>query len=492
MDENARQNATMMRWRLGSFSMWARSISVSVLFVSAAGLAAASCGGGEGTCDAAAVTAELEAAMPGDVVTLPSCRFEAALSVPRGVTLRGTSESVVVGPSDGPAITLTSDASTASVIEGVHIEGHHTGVRVVGDGEAELRTVVIEVVTGVGLDVASTGTTHVEGATITGGVTEETRDDSRWLRVTSSDAATHGVIATAGDLRIASSTITGFAWLGLALGSGTGSTPSDLDVTVRDTTIGRGLGVGLTSRAESLVLDHVTIEDVWTGVRGWPSYCGFIEAGRVDSDALTLTGCDGYGLVQIAGEAAHDALAIDGTGDVGLWIGASVAATVRGPNAHVRDTAFSAITAVDATSVTLEDVDIATVRAVRRTVLVRGAIEIGDGLELVGSPFTLRNVSIAGAERLGLLLDASASFSADDLTGVTITSEGAGLGAILGTIDRSAEDATLASRPGWDVGITRSGAAITNDAAFSGTLPAIVAPGPPSTGDVLGVIAPMY
>lgn len=479
MGRTARQNATMTCARLGPLSM----VSLSIVI--------AGCGGGvEPTCDGAEVIAQLAASGPGDVVTLPACRFEASLVVPAGVTLRARPESLVVGPSDGPAIALTSGAD--SLIDGVRVEGHHTGVRVVGDGDAALRSVVIDVITGVGLDVVSSGHTDVEDATITGDVTEESRDDSRWLSVTSANAATHGVLAREGTLELERSTITGFAWIALALGSGSGDTPSDLDVTVRETTLGRGLGVGFTSRARSLVFDRATIEDVWTGVRGWPSYCGFVEAGRVSSDALALTRCDGYGLVQIAGDAEHDALAIETTGDVGLWIGSDVAATVRGPNAFVRDTAFAAITAVDATSVTLEDVDVERVRAVRRTVLVRGSIEIGDGIELVGTPFLLRDVSITGAERLGLLLDESTPFATTDLADVRVTSEGTGLGAILGTIDRGAEDASVATRPGWDLGVTRAGAAIANDPAFTGTLPAIVAGGPPSTGDVLGVIAPMY
>lgn len=453
-------------------------------------LALSACEEAAPVCDAVEVQRELDAAEAGDTVMLPACRIEASLRVPADVTLRGSADSVVVGPSDGPAVTVASGGMSGQLWN-VNVEGHHTGVRVTGDAHAVLRGMVIETVTGVGVEIASSGTTRVEGTTIRGGVTEATRDDSRWLSATASNAATHGVVVTEGELHVFDSTITGFASIALVLGRGTGTEPSPLYVTLRDTTIGHGLGVGFASRADRLELHGVTIEDVWTGVRGWPSYCGFVETGEIDTSGLTLARCDGFGLVQIAGVAEHDALAIEGTGDVGLWFGTDVIAAVRGPNAHVRDTAFAAITAVDAANVTLDGVDIEGVRAVRRTVLVRGSIEIGDGLELIGSPFSLRNVSISGAERLGLLLDASTTRDSY-LEDVRVTSTGAGLGAILGTIDRSAEEASLASMPGWDADITRSGAALSNDTAFAGTLPAIVASEPPSASDVLGVIAPMY
>lgn len=446
------------------------------------------CGGSP--CDAGDLAARLAAAQPGEIVEAPGCTLEAALTVPAGVTLRGSSSTRLVGPTDGPAVTLATGAAGTTGLASLTIESHHTGLAVSGDGDARVSEVTVEAITGVGAALATSGLVTLTGSTLRGTVTEANRDDSRWLSVTASDAPTHGLVASTGRLALSSSRVEGFAEVAVALGGGMGGEPDLVSATIEGTTIGHGLGVGLTTRAGTLTLTDAHIEDVWTGVRGWPSYCGFVEAGTVSSSGLALSRCDGYGLVQIAGDTAHSALTITTTGDVGLWVGAGASASVEG-GSRIADTAFAAITAVDAASLSLADVDVAEVRAVRRTVLVRGAIEIGDGIDLVGTSFSLRNVTIASAERVGLLVDASA-FSAADLSGITVTSEGTGLGALLGSIDRGAEQATVTTMPGWDSGITRAGAAITNDAAFTGSLAAIVAPGPPSAGDVLGVIAPMY
>jgi hypothetical protein len=335
------------------------------------------------------------------------------------------------------------------------------------------------------------GETQVSDTTLRGTVTATNRDESRWLSVSASEAPTHGVVASRGTLRIERSRVEGFAWLAVALGTGLATDP--LEVTLSNSVVGRGLGIGLATRARTLALEDTSVEDVWTGIRGWPSYGVFVEAGAVTSSGLSIARCDGYGLVQIAGEATHAAPTVTTTGDVGVWLGEGVTATLAGPGARIEDTAFAAIAAVDASRVTLRDLDVVSVRSVRRTVLVRGGIEIGDGIELIGSAFSLTNVSVTGAERLGLLVDAGASFTATDLRGVTVTSEGAGLGAILGSVDRVAEEASPSTAtPGWDADVTRVGAAVANDPAFAGSLAAIVAPGPPSTDDVLGVIAPMY
>ncbi|MFN9811113.1 MAG: hypothetical protein ACK6CU_15950 [Deltaproteobacteria bacterium] len=462
-------------------------VRVSLMLLTFA-LACLGCGD---PCDAGDVRARLSAAEAGEVVTLPACRLEAALEVPAGVSLRGTAGSHLVGPTDGPAVTLTTGAAGPSALEEVRITARHTGVLARGDGDARIRGVTIEAERGVAVHLEAAGETRVTDTTLQGTVNATNRDDSRWLSVTASEAPTHGLVASRGTLRIARSRIEGFAWLAVALGTGPATDP--LEVTLSNSVIGRGLGIGLATRARTLALEDTSVEDVWTGIRGWPSYGVFVEAGAVTSSGLSIARCDGYGLVQIAGEATHAAPTVTTTGDVGVWLGEGVTATLAGPGARIEDTAFAAIAAVDASRVTLRDLDVVSVRSVRRTVLVRGGIEIGDGIELIGSAFSLTNVSVTGAERLGLLVDAGASFTATDLRGVTVTSEGAGLGAILGSVDRVAEEASPSTAtPGWDADVTRVGAAVANDPAFAGSLAAIVAPGPPSTDDVLGVIAPMY
>jgi hypothetical protein len=75
---------------------------------------------------------------------------------------------------------------------------------------------------------------------------------------------------------------------------------------------------------------------------------------------------------------------------------------------------------------------------------------------------------LSGNARAGLLLDVSARPLSDiTIRNVQVEAQGTALGAI-------AQDATSAVASGvWDTGITRLGAASTNDGAHTGLLPVV-------------------
>ncbi len=408
--------------------------------------------------------------------------------VPAGVTLRGPSVLTLGNES----VVLQTSAGLTTSLENVRIESDRLAVLTEGDGTARVDGVTIEPNRGVGIALGS-ATSEVLRSEIRGNVTRANRDDPRWLNVRASDDATHGVVVSRGQVTLRMVTILGFASVGLALGIGlAGMESGPLQAELSDSRVGEGLGIGIAARGESLIMENVSVSDIWSGVRGWPSYAVLLDGPSTSSNQLRIQQVDGYGLVALAGDGMHAGLSVEQTGDVGVWVGRSVQMTIMGPDARIVNTGFAGLLAVDAAMVRMDNVTIDTVRAERRTVGVRGAIEVGDGLNLFGTPFVLSNLAILRASRIGVLLDSAQRVDASTLFDVEITSEGAGLGAVLGSIDRSREEVASASRPGWDARVTRMGTATANDAAFTGSLPVALATQPPSAVDARGVIAPMY
>ena len=439
-------------------------------------------------CSAEAIAAELAMAEAGTTVDLSACdRIEGAFVVPPGVRVGSDGGTLVVSEGE-PAFTLQTDVDLETTLEGVSIRSSHTAVRSEGPGEVRIESVNATVVAGVGL-VLGAARNDVVFVTLTGDVTEENRDESRWLTATSADSATHGIVHGAGFATIAESSITGFSWAAISSGDGLLGVPGgEVELGLSGVTLGHGLGIGIVSSAQALSLSEVTIEDVWSGVRGWPSYALLSTQGQVLSNQLTVRRADGFGLVAIAGEQFHVNLQVQIVGDVGVWLGTGVMARLEG--ARIEDVGFAGLIAVDAAVLVVRATRIEGVRAERRTVGPSGAIEVGDGIDLTNTPFLLDGVDILGAERAGLLIDEGIAFDAEDITGVRITAEGEGLGALVGPVDRGAETFTAAAVPA--TGITRMGTAAANDAAFTGSLAIAAVPSPPSATDALGVIAPMY
>lgn len=454
--------------------------------VMAASLALVGCA--SDPCTAESITAELAAAEPGETVDLSGCgRIEGAFLVPAGVRVRGGSGTLVVS-GEAPAFTLDTALGQRTTLESVTIHSSHTAVRTEGDGDARIESVSATIVTGVGF-VLGAADSDIVFCDLVGDVTEANRDESRWLSATSADSATHGVVHGAGSATIAESSITGFSWAAISTGDGLLGVPGgEVELALTDVTVGRGLGIGIVSSASTLGLSRVRIEDVWSGVRGWPSYALLTTRGQVVSDQLDVGRVDGFGVVAVSGTHFHVGLQVGTAGDVGVWLGTGVTARLEG--ARISDAGFAGIIAVDATMVDIASSRIEGVRAERRAVGPAGAIEVGDGIDITNSGFRLDGLVISGAERAGLLIDDAIAFEPDAITDVEITAEGEGLGALVGAIDRGAETFTAVAPPAS--GITRLGAAAANDAAFTGSLAMAVAPTPPSATDALGVIAPMY
>ena len=472
----------------------------------------------EVACDAASLRTALAGASPGDEVEL-RCRVEGAFVVPAGVTLTGTGDAaIMLTDANEVALEVMTGDQGDTVVQGLTVESAgRAAIAVRGAGTAVLERAVVRATAGIGVGTSG-ATVTIRASAIEGEVTPDTIDESRWLRVIGSAppdgecptaececrpgardgsrtcdttgrwatlTATHGLYVRGGTLELVDTTITQHALFAVVL--------EDASATISGGTIGHGLGVGLEVLGGTVAIDGTEITGVHTGLRGSPSYAAlFAEDAAATTTGLRVRGVDGYGLVHAGGTGVHQGLVIEETGDVALWAGGSERIEVRGPGARIADAAFAAVLGVEVGALRLEDVDVVGVRALRRVVGARGAIDVGDGVQLIATVPSLEAVRIVGAERAGLVVDLVSGVDATAFREVSVDASGTALGAIAGTVDVATEALVAGAPAGWDTGVTRAGAAAANDAAFAGALPAVVAATPPSAGSVVGAIGPMY
>lgn len=464
-----------------------------------------------GTCSAGGLSAALAAASPGEVVEVGGCRLVGSFVVPAGVTLRGSANETVL-VSDGPTA-IVVELEDGARLEALHVEAHGRA-GVVTRGDATLSDVSIDAIHGLGV-YARGGEVALTRVSIVGPVTEANAGEGRWIRVaaTPSDATecptatcecdegaigsadrevcvdglwrtwapTIGLYASGATLTLEEVSIAGLAEVGLiAERSSLGWTAGS----VRDV-----IGTGVLLRGGDATITDVTIERVVSGLRGVPSY-GLISTDGNDltTERLAIAGGERFGLLSLEATGAHSALSVRDHGDVGVWVAASTRFELGGESV-IAESGFAGVVVSESSGVTLDGAIVESTATVRRSVGTFGLQEIGDGVQLTGSYDAVRlaNLTIRGNERAGLLVDAAPGVSFE---AVTVDAAGAAFGALAGGRDVARGVLTVASPAGWDSGITRTGAAVANDATATGELDLIVTS--PDVAGALGIIAPMY
>ena len=175
-----------------------------------------------------------------------------------------------------------------------------------------------------------------------------------------------------------------------------------------------------------------------------------------------------------------------------LLVGAAVGYLAKLPQRLI-----AGIMAFDSSGVRIEDGMIQGTRTGTLVYDLDRSIDVGDGIHLIGThdDVQISNVTLAGNERAGLVVDlgpaGTGSITFRDVT----ASSSAALGAVAGRLDASRQ---LVPVPlgGWDDGITRTGDAPTLDAmraTMMTSLQAVEAAAPPNTPDPVragGFIAP--
>ncbi|AKF03635.1 right-handed parallel beta-helix repeat-containing protein [Sandaracinus amylolyticus] len=442
-----------------------RSTSLALV---ALGLASA-CGGPETYCDAESLTGALEAAGPGDVVHVGSCRFPASVVIPPGVTLVGEGgDSVLESAGDAPVVEFAQ--GTGAVLRRLRVEVHDGGygVRASGDGDVTVERVTISVMRGVGVGVQDRRRVALREVTFEGPIDA---GNAAFAPTTRSDTATYGVIAidvgSADDaesgVHVEASRFAGFA-LGAVAVDGGRLTWTDLDADrdsdgLDDVDVQNVRGAAIAVFDAAAELHGVEIASMLSGLE-LPGVAVAAVSSPALLDGVWIADGDGFGVF-----GADSTLTFRGVtiADMGLAGVRAQRAVIDADALTIERAGGAGILAVDSGSVVLRHT---TLRAQREAVLFDGAgtaHDMGDGLTLwrsnVVAPesaidLTLEDVVLEDNARVGLLVDAGGTEATIAIDGVTARAQGGAFGVV-------AQDTILPS--GWDDAIMRQDAAIAND-----------------------------
>lgn len=408
--------------------------------------------GDDRPCTAAALSEALQAASAGDVVEVGACRIEGEFEVPGGVTLEGAgpAETFLVG-GEGPVLTLSGDGTTVVRDLAVESDGR-MGIRSSGSGEIELDGVDVRATRGIGIGIDGNPVVSLHTVHLTGPVLPENVEDFG-SDVDPAVSATHGlVLLEVEDASLEDVTATGFASYGaLLVGTNAAWNGGALD---------GNLGIGLCVAGGTASVDGVSIAGTLHGSGLRPGYSALVMDGaEVDSTGLSIRDSTGYGMVVSEATGHHEGLVAEGNTDAAVWAQSSTSFELTG--ATLSGNGFAGVVAADSSGIVITDSEIADTVLATSLFLDAGTIEVGDGVQLVGSAegIRLEALTLRNNGRVGVLLDLDgASTAGVSLDDVDVEGNGESLGVI-------AQNGTI--EDGWDASVARSGAVLDNDEAFT-------------------------
>lgn len=451
-----------------------------VVIASILSCAAALLGGcGTDTCDPDGLAEALADAEPGDTVEVEACEVRGSFTVPAGVTLRGAGrgQTILVAGAGQVGVTLTPGSSAAALRDvTVRSEGR-AGVLARGAGSVVVAGTAIEAVRGIGFGLDQVTSLEATDVWISGPVTDDGSLDASDVDPTKT--ATHGlVLSGVAQATLARVSITGFAAVGaLAVGGNTtwngGGAP-------------RNAGVGAWFDGGRATLTGVDVSETFGSSL---VVAGVLVTGAADvtSQGLVIGDGKGYGLVTAGAAGRHVGLVAQGNRDVAVWVQDSASFELSG-DSKITANKLAGVAVVHSSNVTLEGVTVAKSDLATKVVGETGSVQVGDGIELVGSTKNIRlaSLTLTDNDRAGLVIDLEGA-AADGIAieGVSVSGSGTMLGAVF--------QGGLAP-PGWDA-IDRKGDTKTNDPAFQGkgTELGMLGPNtfpPTNPADIKGMLGP--
>jgi hypothetical protein len=443
----------------------------------AVGLFAAACNSGPGAPAADRLSRALNGAESGETVQLGAGSVTGSFEIPAGVVVEGSEDgqTTVVAPDGDPGLVLQPgpEGQPTTVRNVTVISQGGFGVVARGDGRVALTDVNVEAHTGVGIGLENLAAATLERVHAQGPVTAE--NPSAPAEPTPDNSATHGIVLLrVADAQLTDVTSNGFTLFGaLLLGS---------DTSWQGGGASENMGTGLMVEGGSADLEALRLCDEFQGVRLLPAFGGVFSGGAdVTSSALQTCNVEGLGLFHAGATGLHTDLAATGNNDAAVWIQDTEQFEIRGMGTMLAENGLGGVVAVDSSGLVVQDAEIRSTQLQPRVLSEAGLIEVGDGIQLVGTTndVMLDNLLLENNERVGMLLDLAGSSTSQVAIGdVTVDGEGDQLGAI-------AQDGDVG--PAWDEGIMRLGATATNDPEFSGTLDVVKAVSPtdyPTASDV--------
>ncbi len=454
--------------------------------LAAAAVLSLACGCSSELCDAGELASALAAAHPGDTVTVGACRVTGSFTVPAGVSVVGQGPStVLVASADHTALLLTGGTPATRVASlAVESAGGRLAIYGRGPGDITLQDVSVTVTRGVGVGIEETANVTLTRTTLRGPVTPENVAGVP-RPPTPATTGTHGlVLVRAGTATITDTSVRGFAIMGAELVSTTTTwTRGDADA---------NLSTGIFVVGGSATFESASLSSTLAGVVLTPPYGGVgADGARIVTRSTSISGNNGVGFLHAADVMAehHDVTASDNT-QGGLWVQNVAGFALDGATSTLRGNGFAAIMLVRSPGVTISDASIESTRSVTRMIGALGSVSVGDGVQMLGSHAgtLISGVRLVGNQRVGVLLDLEGGMlDSMPCSDVTVDGMGTSLGAVM-------QNGT--SLPGWDTGITRAGATLANDPAFSGMLgvAGVVTPTDlpraDASGGIAGVVTP--
>lgn len=428
--------------------------------VAATALFATGCGsdGSAGVGDAASLTAALEAAVAGDEIRVGPVTIVGAFTVPAGVSIVGAGPTTVIAATEGgTAITVTGGTPMTRVASmTVQANG---GVGILGRSGASvgLEDLLVDVRKGIGIGAEDIGSLTIGRVHVRGTVTPDNAIAIP-LDPRPADFSTHGIVLVRVGSAVANTVdVDGFAVAGTLL--------VDTATVWNGGSSSNNRGTGLFVDGGNADLTSVRLCGSIMGGGLMPSYASVLSGG---ADVLTtgLEVCDGegYGILQSEARATHTNLTVSNMTEAGVWVQSSDRFELSGAASHIAGNRVAGIFIVQSSNVTVSDALIERTRNGTRITGDLGAIQVGDGVQLVDSTSSvaLTGLRFVDNDRVGVLLDVgTGSTDSVSLSGISVSGVGTALGAI-------AQGTTVV--PGWDTGVARAGVTVANDAAFAGRL----------------------
>jgi hypothetical protein len=427
-----------------------------------------------GSCDASALMAELATASAGDTVQVGECTLTGSFTVPSGVTLAGGAGSVLRAD-EGVVVKLepSPDPAAPTTLSSLAIEADgRVGVLSRGAGNVVVRGVTMTASRGYGIAIESATSAVLEDVTLAGPVTADNAADDAFLTADPETMATFGLILLAAEMvEMARVEVNGFAEFGVAV---LDQTADGMPAGARPSVVWSGggaketLGTGLYVAGSDAAIENVDIMSTFRGLRGTPAYGAvFTDESAVTSVRLVVCDNDGFGLLHEGGTAHHTDLSLTDNGEGGLAAGSAMSLELDGGDSVMSGNAGFNVLIRDSSNVALRDLLVE--RAVRSPTSLGRDLELGDGIQLLGSyDAVLENLVIRDNERVALTVDIGPDMGAGiTFTNVMVHSYMAELGAVGGTVDAATMELVPVEPDGvWDAGIMRDSSALSADMSF--------------------------
>jgi hypothetical protein len=378
-------------------------------------------------------------------------------TVPSGVALRGQDRerTIIEVPAGAVGLTLAGDAQVSDL----RIESSgYAAIVARTSGSVTIERVVVDVDRGLGIGAQALSELALTDVELRGPVTRDNANEISLIdeELARDETGTYGLVTLhVADAQLTDVTSSGFAFFGAALiDTGTTWTGGGTPANLRN---------GLMVYEGTASLTTLDLCDTMKGLEPLANAGVFAAAAVVDTTGLSVCASDRLGLLHDGATARHVDLVATENLDAAVWVQNCPSFEISGAGSALTDNRFAGIAVLDSTNVVVSDATISNTELSPRFIDVTGRIDVGDGLQLVGSTegIQLSDLTLSGNQRVGVLIDLDGATIDDTwLADISVDGTGTELGVI-------AQNGVLGA--GWDGAVDRQGDTVSNDADFFAT-----------------------